>query len=190
MIQTGGKYYVVDKSTGEVIGESSHNPLDPVILVGSPQRKIHNARRMVTTIVVAFFLCASFLIFSLIQQAPRNLDVEMFDASVHSSDESDPPAQYDYTVYYEIDEMTSTQIFQNLLDREGPEMVAWYLDSYTDLRFLYHSEDISNLYVYAFCEGYHAGKANEWNQIIEEYIDGYEFSESDADYYSSFSPYG
>lgn len=68
-------------------------------------------------------------------------------------------------------------------------MIAGYLDEYSNLRILYPAEELSNLYVYAFSEGYKSSKENRWNEEIEEYIDGYLFSETDADYYSSFSPY-
>jgi len=57
-----------------------------------------------------------------------------------------------------------------------------YLQDYTGSRYWGH-EEVCNIFVYAFQRGYENARAGVWNDMTEEYIDGYEFSGTDAALY-------
>lgn len=57
-----------------------------------------------------------------------------------------------------------------------------YLQNYTGSRYWEH-EEVCNIFVYAFQRGYENARAGVWDDMTEEYIDGYEFSGTDAALY-------
>ena len=67
--------------------------------------------------------------------------------------------------YYEIDSMSTNEILEYLED------ICWTT--------FYPFEEVHDVYVLGFQRGYEAKKKGKWNETIEEYIDGYYFSEND-----------
>jgi len=67
--------------------------------------------------------------------------------------------------YYEIDNMSADEILEYL------EATCWTT--------FYPFEEVHDVYVLGFQRGYNARNQGLWNDIIEEYVDGYYFAESD-----------
>lgn len=73
-----------------------------------------------------------------------------------------------YEEHYEIDDMNPNDILKYLED-------CW-------MTTLYPLEEVYDVYVLGFQRGYEAKKKGKWNDTIDEYINGYYFSETDPLY--------
>ena len=56
-----------------------------------------------------------------------------------------------------------------------------YISEYVGQDF-YPFEEVYNVYIMGFQRGYLAREAGQWNEIIDEYVNGYEFSSTDPVY--------
>lgn len=89
----------------------------------------------------------------------RGYENGSFDASEQSSDE----------YFFQIDDMTSDEILAYLEETSG--------SSY------WSQEEASSIFAYAFQRGYETCRTNSWDATAEEYLCGYELSESDIALY-------
>lgn len=74
-------------------------------------------------------------------------------------------ATYHDSPYYEIEDMSDDDIIEYLEERFDDTVWA--------------GQDACNFAVYAFQQGYISHKKGIWNEVIEELLNGYVFTESD-----------
>lgn len=112
-------------------------------------------------IVILLFIAGSFF--------GKTLDLESdildLESQIKELKNREEPVSVPVEEYYEIDSMSGNEILQ-------------YLEDYYDTTF-YPFDEVHDVYVLGFQRGYEAKKKGKWNDTIEEYIDGYYFSEND-----------
>lgn len=67
------------------------------------------------------------------------------------------------------------------IDDMNPSEIVEYLSGYVGQDF-YPFEELYNVYIMGFQRGYAARSKGQWNDTIDEYVNGYEFSPKDPLY--------
>lgn len=82
---------------------------------------------------------------------------------------------------FDVYEAGSEAYLRQIADMTSDEICAYLEESSGSI--YWSQEDVSCLFAYAFQRGYETCRTNSWDATAEEYLLGYEFTESDIAHY-------